>query len=76
MSDSLSVSLPSNVTTAGNIALYSCAVGFNRAPGGDFIRVCLPSGDWSGVTPQCIGALVFGCCDSNGIHCSSSSFSN
>ena len=58
LSAGLSISLPSNATTFGNTALYNCDVGYNRVAGVDFNRTCLPSGNWSGATPQCRSMLV------------------
>ena len=65
LSEGLSISLPSNATTVGSTALYSCGVGYNRVNGGEFNRTCQLNGNWSGTTPQCQSMMVLAFCKQN-----------
>ena len=39
--------------TPGNVAIYSCDDGLQLS--GDTLRTCLPTGEWTGDDPICIG---------------------
>ena len=44
----------SNGTAVGATATYSCKPGFVLESGGERIRVCNHSGNWTGCIPQCV----------------------